>query len=185
MYAASDFRPRQSREIELCKKAADFDWMYSGTMALGVFGSEYLNLAVLKPQEEPGVRLLGPAAIGLFWGGFLSGSYLSLPKCSPTWAAGAPPEGNVRTDWPMAVTIAMLATITAPALDYAFLGGVPRHWTVTERSGRVAIAMGTGVLGSLVPYLVPPKTWAARLEIDRIRIGQVAGGPFVSYGATF
>jgi hypothetical protein len=185
VYAASDFRPRQAREIELCKRAAGFDWMYTGAMAVGVFGAEYLNLAVLKPQEEPGVRLIGPGAIGFFWGGFLSGGYLSLPKCSPTWAAGAPPEGNVRTHWPIAVTISLLATITAPAFDFVFLGAVPIHWTVSERSARVFVAMGAGALGSLFPYVVPPRTWAARLEIDRIRIGEMAGGPFVSYGATF
>ncbi|CAN5924740.1 hypothetical protein BH11MYX4_BH11MYX4_57070 [soil metagenome] len=185
VYAASDFRPRQSREIELCKRASDFDWMYTGTMVLGLLGAEYLSLAVLKPQEEPGVRLIGPGAIGFFWGGFLSGGYLSLPKCSPTWAAGAPPEGNVRTHWPIAAAITLISAATAPVLDYVFLGGVPLHWTVTERSGRVVIAMGTGVLGSLFPYILPPKTWAARLEIDRIRIGEVAGGPFLSYGGTF
>jgi membrane-bound metal-dependent hydrolase YbcI (DUF457 family) len=85
----------------------------------------------------------------------------------------------------MAAAIALAATISAPALDYVFLGGVPVHWRVTERSSRVFLAMGTGLAGSLFPYLVKPRPWAARLEIDRIRIGEVAGGPFVSYGLAF
>jgi hypothetical protein len=185
VYAASDYRPRQAREIELCRRAADFDWMYTGTMALGFLGSQYLNLSILKSQEQPGVRLIGPGAIGFFWGGFLSGGYLSLPKCDPLWAGGAPPEGNIRVAWPLATAITIIATVTAPVMDYVFIGPVPRHWTDTERSGRVFVAMGAGALGSLFPYLLTPKTWAAKKEIDRIRIGDVAGGPFISYTLAF
>ncbi len=185
VYAASDNRPRQPREIALCEKAGTFDWMYTGAMAVGVVGAEYLNLAILKPQEEPGVRLLGPGLIGFFWGGFLSGGYLSLPKCDPLWAYGPPPEGNVRASWPVAAAISILAGVTAPAMDFIFLGAVPIHWTVTERSSRVFIAMGTGVVGSIFPYVLPPRTWAAAKEIERIRIGAVAGGPFFSYTLRF
>ena len=185
VYAATDYRPRQAREIELCKRAADFDWMYTGSMALGFVGGEYLNLAVLKQQEEPGLRLLGPGVLGFFWGGFLSGGYLSLPKCDPLWAYGAPPEGNVRASWPLAAAITIISAATAPVMDFTFLGAVPIHWTTTERSGRVFVGMGAGALGALFPYLLPPRTWAAKKEIERIRIGEVAGGPFVSYGLTF
>jgi hypothetical protein len=185
VYAATDYRPRQPREIELCAKASSFDWMYTGAMALGVAGTEYVNLQILKPSEQPGVRLIGPGLLGFFWGGFLSGGYLSLPKCDPMWAEGPPPEGNVRADWPLAAAISLLAVVTAPAIDFIFLGAVPVHWPVPERSGRVFVAMTTGLLGSLFPYVVPPKTWAAKLEIRRIRLGEMAGGPFVSYGFTF
>jgi hypothetical protein len=185
VYAATDFRPRQAREIELCAKASQFDWMYTGVTLLGVVGSEYLSIALLKQSEQPGVRLVGPGLIGFTWGTFLSGGYLSLPKCDPFWASGAPPEGNVRAAWPLAAAISLAATITAPALDYVVLGAVPNHWTVTERSSRVFIAMGTGFAGSLFPYLLPPKTWRAKKEIERIRVGEVAGGPFVSYGFAF
>lgn len=185
VYAATDYRPRQPREIELCAKASHFDWLYTGTMALGLVGSEYLSIGQLKQSETPGVRLVGPGLVGFFWGAFLSGGYLSLPKCDPLWAEGAPPEGNVRADWPIAAAISLIATVTAPAMDYVFLGRVPIHWPVPERTGRLFLAMGTGLAGSLFPYLVPPRTWAARKEIDRIRIGAVAGGPFVSYGFAF
>jgi hypothetical protein len=169
----------------LCEKASSFDWMYTGAMGLGVVAAEYVSIGQLKQSEQPGVRLIGPGLIGFFWGAFLSGGYLSLPKCDPLWAAGAPPEGNVRARWPIAAAITLISAVTAPALDYVFLGAVPVHWPVPERSARVFIAMGTGIAGSLFPYLVPPKTWRARKEIDRIRIGEVAGGPFVSYGFTF
>ena len=185
VYAATDYRPRQPREIELCEKASSFDWLYTGSMFAGVIASEYVSIGVVKFSETPAVRLIGPGLIGFFWGGFLSGGYLSLPKCDPMWVEGAPPEGNVRAAWPMAVAISLLATVTAPAIDYVFLGAVPINWPVLERSSRVFLAMGTGLAGSLFPYLVPPKTWSAKKEIDRIRIGEVAGGPFVSYGFTF
>jgi len=178
-------RPRQPREIALCEKASNFDWMYTGTMALGLVASEYVSIAQLKGSETPGLRLIGPGLIGFFWGSFLSGGYLSLPKCDPLWAGGPPPEGNVRAAWPIAAAITLLSAITAPAMDYVFLGAVPQHWPVPERSARVFIAMGAGVFGSLFPYLVPPKTWSARKEIDHIRIGEVAGGTGISYGFAF
>ena len=185
VYAASDYRPRQTREIELCTKASSFDWQYTGAMFLGFVGSEYVSIGQLKFSETGGVRLIGPGLIGLFWGGFLSGGYLSLPKCDPQWAWGPPPEGNVRTTWGMTAAITLIASVTAPALDYIFLGPVPINWPVPERSARVFIAMGTAAIGSIFPYFVPPRTWSARKEIERIRIGEVAGGPFVSYGLTF
>ncbi len=185
VYAPTDYRPRQPREIALCEKASSFDWLYTGTMAAGVVGASYLSIGPLKQSETPAVRLLGPGMVGLFWGGFLSGAWLSLPKCDPLWVGGAPPEGNVRAAWPIAAAISLLATVTAPAIDFVFLGAVPVNWAVTERSARVFVAMGTGLLGSLVPYVLPPKTWSAKKEIDRIRIGEVAGGPFVSYGFVF
>ena len=78
-----------------------------------------------------------------------------------------------------------MAEVTAPAIDYIFLGAVPMSWSDTERSTRLFLAMGTGLVGSLVPYVLPPKTWSAKKEIDRIRLGEVAGGPFVSYGFVF
>ncbi|MDB4933748.1 MAG: hypothetical protein JWP87_720 [Labilithrix sp.] len=184
-YAATDYRPRQPREIALCEKASSFDWLYTATFAALVAGSEYLSIGVLKQSETPGVRLIGPGLVGFSWGGFLSGGYLSLPKCDPLWAEGPPPEGNVRATWPMAAAITLVAAATAPAMDYVFLGAVPVHWPVPERSARVFIAMGTGILGSLFPYVVSPKTWAAKKEIERIRLGEVAGGPFVSYGFAF
>ena len=185
MYAANDNAPRGAREIELCKRASSFDWLYAGAGVVSTIAAEYVNLQALKPQEEPGVRLIGPGLIGLTWGFTLQGSYLSLPKCDPQWAYGPPPEGNVRVDWPLALTISMVAVVTSPAMDYVFLGAVPQHWTVLERGSRIGIAMATGLGGSLIPFVLPPTTWAARKEIERIRVNGTVGGAFVSYGLTF
>jgi len=185
VYAATDFRPRQSREIALCTKASVFDWQYTGAMTLGLVGAEWLNLKVLKYNESSSYRLMGPGLVGLFWGGFLSGGYLSFPTCDPLRTPSVPPEGNVRAAWPMAAAITLVATATAPVIDYALLGDVPWRWTVTERSARVFVAMGAGAVGALVPYVIRPRTWAAKLELERIRVGEFAGGPFVTYQAQF
>lgn len=185
VYAATDIRPRQRREIELCERASSFDWLYTSLTLTGVVGSIYLNTQHLKQSDSGGVRMIGPASVGLTWGWFLSGGYLSLPKCEPMWAYGPPPEGSVRSSWPTATAITLIAIATAPAMDYVFLGPVKTQWDVGERSARIFVAMGAGLVGSLVPYLIPPKPWAAKKEIDRIRVGEFAGGPYVSYGFTF
>ncbi|MBN9166467.1 MAG: hypothetical protein BGO98_34895 [Myxococcales bacterium 68-20] len=185
VYAATDLRPRQTREIELCEKASHFDWQYAGAFAVGFGASIYLNIDKLKHTTEPGLRLLGPGLIGFTWGGFLSGGYLSLPKCDPMWAYGPPPEGNVRAQWPLATAIAIVSGVTAPIMDYAFLGPVKIDWPVTERSARVFIAAGAGVLGSLFPYLLPPRTWAAAKEIERMRVEGMPGGAQLSYWRAF
>ena len=58
VYAATDLRPRQTREIELCEKASHFDWQYTGAFALGFGASIYLNIDRLKHTTEPALRLL-------------------------------------------------------------------------------------------------------------------------------
>lgn len=185
VYAATDIRPRQTREIELCEQASRFDWQYTGMFALGFAASIYVNIDYLKHTGSPVSRLLGPGLVGLSWGGLLSGAYLSLPKCDPLWAYGPPPEGNVRTTWPIATAIAVVSAVTAPMMDYIFLGPVKLQWAVEERSARVFVGAGFGVLGSLVPYLLPPRTWAAAKEIERMRVQPLPGGAQLSYGAVF
>jgi len=185
VYAAADIRPRQAREIELCAKASEFDWMYTGGAAVSVVTSVLVNAQYLKQQQEPGVRLIAPAWTGLSWGLLLGGGYLSLPKCDPLWAGGPPPEGNIRADWPIAVSIALIATATAPLIDFTFLGAVKPEWTDGERAARMFIGLGSGLAGSLLPYLLPPRTWAARKEIDRMRIAPTYGGASLSYSMSF
>lgn len=185
MYAATDIRPRQTREIELCEKASHWDWQYSAAFMLGYAGSLYLDIGPLKQNENTGVRLIGPGLVGFTWGGLLGGSYLALPKCDPLWAHGPPVEGNVRVAWPLATAIAILAGVTAPFMDYIFLGPIPLGWEVRERSARVFVAAGTGVLGAIFPYILPPRTWAARKEIDRMRVEGTLGGAALTYTLKF
>lgn len=185
VYAATDIRPRQAREIELCEKASHFDWQYTGAFFVGFLGSVYLNIDILKHSGYEGLRMLGPAMVGFTWGGFLGGGYLSLPKCDPLWAYGPPPEGDVRSSWPLAAAIAMIATVTGPAMDFAFLGPVKVGWSVEERTARVFVGGGAALLGALFPYVLPPKTWTAKKEIERIRIQGLPGGVGLAYGFLF
>jgi len=185
VYAATDIRPRQTREIELCEKASHFDWQYTGAFAAGVVGSIFLNVGYLKHTREPALRLLGPTLVGFTWGGFLGGGYLSLPKCDPLWAGGPPPEGNVRAIWPLATAITVVAGVTGPIMDYAFLGPVKIGWPVEERTARVFIGGGAAVIGALLPYVLPPRTWSARKEIDRMRVEGMPGGASLTYTLAF
>lgn len=185
VYAATDIRPRQSREIELCEKASHFDWQYTGAFALGFVASTYVNIDRLKHTQSAVLRLLGPGLVGFTWGGFLSGGYLSLPKCDPLWSYGPPPEGNVRVVWPLAVAITVVAGVTAPIMDYSALGPIKLQWAVAERSARVVVGSSFGVIGALFPYLLPPRTWSAAREIQRIRVQGTVGGADVTYTLQF
>jgi hypothetical protein len=185
VYVATDLRPRQTREIELCEQASHFDWVYTGGFLLGFVGSVYLDISPLKQNSEPGIRLIGPGLVGFTWGGFMGGAYLSLPKCDPLWVEGPPPEGNVRLVWPLAAAIAVVAGVVGPFMDYTFLGPIPVEWSIAERAGRIVVGASTGVLGALFPYLLPPRTWAARRELDRIRTAGTPGGAMVTYTLRF
>jgi hypothetical protein len=184
-YAATDLRPRSSREVELCEKASTFDWQYTGGFFLAFVGSVWVNIDVLKLSNEPGIRLIGPGLVGFTWGGTLSGGYLSLPKCDPQWPPGAPPEGDVRASWPLAAAITVLAGAMGPIMDFTFLGPVKPEWTVPERTARVFIGAGAGMLGALFPYVLPPRTWAAKKEIEKLRVEGVPSGFMMGYATTF
>jgi len=185
VYAATDIRPRQQKEIELFEAASSFDWEYTGAFALAYGAATYLDVGPLKQSDTLALRLTGPALVGFTFGGFLSGGFLSLPKCDPLWAEGPPAEGNVRAIWPIATGISIISAIMGPILDYTFLGPVSLQWAVSERSARVFTAAGFGVLGSLFPYLVPPRTWAARKQIDRMRVMGTPAGAMLNYVVTF
>lgn len=185
VYAATDIRPRQPKEIELCEKASHFDWQYTGAMALLFAGSVYLNIDQLKQHGPAAIRMIGPMTEGFFWGGFLSGGYLSLPKCDPLWAPGPPPEGNVRAAWPIATAISLLSAVSAPFLDWTFLGAAKPGWSTEEKSARVFIAGAFGVIGSLFPYVLPPRTWSAAKQIEKLRVEGYRDGAVVNYRLTF
>jgi hypothetical protein len=60
-----------------------------------------------------------------------------------------------------------------------------KSWSTFEREMHVVAAGVAGAAGALVPYLIPPRTWAAARELDRIRFGADGHGGFLSYSATF
>jgi hypothetical protein len=187
VYAATDYRPRSARELELCEKASNVDWLYVGAGLLGAVATIALDTEVFQTESSPGVRLLGPSFIGLTWGFTIGGGYLALPKCSPSWVQSAPPEGNVRADWPAAAALTVLAAATAPVIVGVETGegSVTLPWSTTERSLRLVLSGTTGALGALLPYLLPPKTWRAKKELEHLRAGATAQGAFVGYSMSF
>jgi hypothetical protein len=186
VYAATDERPRGKRETELCESASTPDWMYFGAGIVLLAGSITLDTEV-KYSSSIDVRQLGPSAVGLTWGFTLSGGYLSIPKCSMDYVGGSPPEGNVRTAWPMALAFAALAGISAPLLAATEIGVPSPSWSDGERVTRVFLASGFGVAGALLPYALPPKTWRAAKELEHLRAGTTADGRggFVSWSVRF
>jgi hypothetical protein len=189
-FAPGDIYPRGQLERELCASASHPDWVYlMGLLALDGgaiwFGSS--DTVKLAPPGDRLVLLLsGPAAIGLTWGATVGGAWLALPKCSATWVGETPREGQVRAAWPLAIALALLAGATAPFLDAIAIGSYPTEWTTLEQQVHVVTAAVAGFGGALLPYLIPPRTWTAARELDRIRFGADArGSAFVGYSVVF
>ncbi|HEY8088395.1 MAG TPA: hypothetical protein VIF09_11135, partial [Polyangiaceae bacterium] len=134
------------------------------------------------------LRMAGPVAIGLTWGATVGGTWLALPKCAPHWVGETPREGDVRATWPVALSLALLAGVTAPFVNGIAIGSynLPIEWSTFEREMHVVAAGLAGFGGALLPYVLPPRTWSAAREIDRLRFGADGrGGAFVGYSATF
>ena len=186
VYAATDERPRGAHETELCAKASTPDWLYLGAGVLLTAAAITLDNDV-KYNNSQFIRQLGPSSVGLTWGFTLGGGYLSIPKCSMDFVPSLPPEGDVRATWPMATAFAVLAGLTAPVIVAVENGAPSPFWDNGERVSRVLLASGFGVAGSLLPYLIPPRTWSASRELQRLRAGatQDGRGVFVSYGIRF
>jgi len=130
----------------------------------------------------------GTAAIGVTWGATIGGAWLALPKCSPEWAGEPPREGNIHETWPLALSLALLAGATAPFINGIAVGSydLPVGWSDLERVMHLVVAGMGGFGGALLPYLIPPSTWSAAREIERMRVvADGRGGVFVGYSGTF
>jgi hypothetical protein len=197
VYAPGDIYPRGSREEELCAEASHPDWFYlGGLLALDVLGIWAGTSSAIKYSSSIPVRFSGPVMIGVTWGATVGGGWLALPQCNPHWVSSPPREGDVRANWPVALSLAALAGVTAPLVNgIAFgtcgapgtcQGGLPADWTTFEREMHLVAAGVSGFGGALLPYLLSPRTWSAAREIDRIRFGADArGSVFVGYSAPF
>jgi hypothetical protein len=151
-----------------------------GTIWLG-------SSSIIKYSSSEWIRPTGPAMIGLAWGATIGGAWLALPKCSPYWVGESPPEGSVRASWPLAISLALLAGATAPIINAIAIGyGLPGDWTSEERAGHIVVAGLAGSVGALLPYILPPRTYRAAQEIERIRVRTDGhGGVFADYVARF
>jgi hypothetical protein len=194
--APGDIYPRDARERELCAKASQPDWLYLGGLLVidGFAFWQGVNPAIKYSTSLP-VRFLGPMLIGVSWGATIGGGWLALPKCNPEWVAESPVEGRVRSHWPLTLSLALLAGVTAPIVNQIAWGncndphgciqGLPASWTTFEREMRIVFTGLAGFGGALLPYLIPPRTWSAWRELEKIRFGMEAGGGYVAYTVTF
>lgn len=188
-YAAApgDIYARNSHEADLCRSAAHPDWFYlGGLLALDAGSVWFGSSTAVKYAKSEAVRLLGPSLVGLTWGASVGGAWLALPKCSQTWVGESPREGGVRTSVPVAVALAVLAGVTAPVINGVAVGPLPTFWSTTESEIHLVAAGIAGFTGALLPYFLPPRTWAASRELEHLRVEvDGRGNPFVGFIGTF
>jgi hypothetical protein len=201
-YAPGDIYPVGERERELCAKADHPDWWYLGGLFVldmaSAFANSRLGAATLDPTthlykpnvDSPFLRQLGPASIGLAWGATIGGGYLALPKCDPHWVSHAPREGDVRSPWPLALTLATVGGMFGASMTGVFTtlqrsSEEMRAWTTEERAARLWIGGISGFVGALVPYLLPPRTWSGARELANIRATADAHGAGIAYSVVF
>jgi hypothetical protein len=141
----------------------------------------------VKYTDSLPLRLTGPAMIGLTWGATIGGTWLALPKCAPHWVGQLPREGDVREDWPLAISLALLAGATAPIVNGIAIGyNLPVEWSTFEREMHLVVAGVAGFGGALLPYAIPPRTWRAARELQRLRLGAgPQGSVFFGFAAEF
>ena len=186
--APGDIYARNKREAELCETASRPDWLYlGGLVALDVGAIWGGSSDAVKASSSIPVRgVLGPGIIGLTWGATVGGAWMALPQCSSTWVGAPPPEGQVRERWPLALSLAILAGVTAPVINGIAIGfDLPVAWSTFEREMHLVAAGVAGFAGAFVPYLIPPSTWSAARELERIRVSGDGHSAFVGYGREF
>ncbi len=184
--APGDIYPRGSRERELCEKASRPDWLYfGGLVVLDAATIWFDSWQHTKYADSLAVRVAGPAAFGITWGATVGGAWLALPKCSLEWVGETPREGKVREDWPLALAFAALAAATAPVINGIAIGPLPQSWSTVEREMHLVTAGVAAFGAALLPYAIPPTTWVAARQLDRLRFGADARGAFIGYTTRF
>jgi hypothetical protein len=176
-YAPGDIYPRGDRERALCDRASRPDWLYlSGLALLNAGAITYGSVGDIQDSPNAAVRFTAPVFVGLAWGAAIGGGWLALPHCDPHYLGGSPREGDVRANWPLALSLALLGGMTAPVINEILVGNEPQDWTTPERTMHVVAAGLAGFGGALLPYLLPPSTWSAARELENLRFGVDARG---------
>ncbi len=185
VYAAGEYRAQPGRDEEFCRAASHTDWLYiTGTLVLdGAWIAADANY--FRFRDEPGVRLIGPSVMGLFWGATLGGALLSRPQCDPGVIHWAPPEGNIHTELPLVFAVALASLATAPLLARLEQGAIRPEWPVWERAWSTVLPMATGFGGTFLPFLLPPRTYRAAQELQNLRIGVDPRGATLGWGFAF
>lgn len=183
-YAVADIRPVNDRERALCQKAyapdlnaVPGDLLYIGGLLAIDAAVVYSDNRWFRFMDTPAQRLVGPSLMGLAWGSTIGGLYLAMPKCRPDWVETATSEGAVRNQWQFAIALSLLSMATAPFIARIEQGPIREvYWDVPERSLTVIMPMITGAVGAFVPYLLPPRTWRAANELEKLRLNVAVNG---------
>ncbi len=184
MYGPGDIYPRGAHERELCDKAASTDWIYLSTAGLATVGSVVINSETKYSSTWP-VRFLGPASVGLSMGWLIGSLPLALPQCSETGMRFSGREGDTRKPGYLAISLALGSVALSSITMAVATGQQPQEWGNVERAGRVLTTSGFAIAGSLLPYLLPPKTWRAAEELRKLRFEASEERAFVTYSMTF
>jgi hypothetical protein len=186
-YAPGDIYPRGDRERALCDTASHPDWWYLGGLTLlNAAAIAYGSLGQIQDNASIVVRFTAPTVVGLAWGAGIGGGWLALPHCDPHFVGELPREGDVRANWPVALSLALLAGATAPMINGILVGNEPMDWSNEERAAHVLTTGVMGFAGALLPYLLPPTSWSAARELEKIRVGVDArGGLSLGYTLAF
>ncbi len=185
--SATALGPVTKEEADLCHAAGEFDWPYLGVMVLADAGAIILDSQGFQSSGQTGVRLVGPGLVGLTWGWTVGGTYLTLPQCSTSFTRPSPAEGTTRSMWPLTLSFTLLAAATAPVVVGVETGegNGTLLWTPAERAMRLVIASATGVVGSVMPYVLPPRTWRALRKLERLHANPTTHGAVFSYAVAF
>jgi hypothetical protein len=186
-YAPGDIYPRGDHEHELCDTASHPDWWYLGALTLLNAGAiTYGSVGGIQDSSSIVVRFTAPTFVGLAWGAGIGGGWLALPHCDPHFVGELPREGDVRANWPVALSLALLGGATAPMINGILVGSQPQDWSTPERTAHVLTAGVAGFVGALLPYVLPPRSWSAAKELEKIRVCTDAHGGFtVGYALSF
>ena len=99
------------------------------------------------------------------------------------------PEGAVASPWPLALSTALFAGVSAPFFVAIGKGRDPVAWEVSERSMHVIVPGVTAFAGALLPYLpaLAPRNARAARELQKLQIGAPpqGAGAFATFTTTF
>ncbi len=168
VYAPTDLYPRGEQERALCERASHTDWLYLATTGLLSVGGGWVNSEV-KYASSSVVRHIGPAAMGLSIGWLLGGLPLSLSQCESTYVRFPMHEGDVTQRTALAVAMALGSVVLATFTMGIATGPLPKEWSTEERAGRLFVTSGFAFGGALLPYVLPPRSWAAAEKLRRLR----------------
>lgn len=187
---SSRLGPVSDREADLCERAGRPDLLYVGGAFLLTGSAITFDAMYVKHNvSSPVLRVTSSGFVGLTFGALLGGGVAALPKCRLDVVTRTTPEGAVASPWPLALSTALFAGVSAPFFVAIGKGRDPVAWEVSERSMHVIVPGVTAFAGALLPYLpaLAPRNARAARELQKLQIGAPpqGAGAFATFTTTF